>query len=101
MGRMRPVLVKGVIGHSNRHITAMTKKRVRFLENEVSVYVPTYSREEYDRKCCKATLTVIANLKKRKIDEEEQQQKRMKVPEGSWADAFLSMGSSDFDIWAS
>jgi hypothetical protein len=82
--------------------SSMTKKRVRFHEHEVAVYVPTYSREEYDRKCSQpTTLAVIANMKKRKIEEEQRQQKRIRVPEGSWADAFLSMGSSDLDIWAS
>jgi hypothetical protein len=85
----------------------MTKKRVRFHENEF-ICLPTYSREEYDRKASMETFTLLIQSKKRKFEEEqrqqeaaaEQRQKRIAM-EGSWADSFLSMGSSDIDIWAS
>ena len=96
--------------------TGVTKKRVRFHENEFICF-PTYSREEYDRKASMETFTMLMQAKKRKLfDEEqrqqqqdeiaivaaeEQRQKRVAMEGGSWADSFLSMGSSDINIWAS
>lgn len=77
----------------------MTKKRVRFHENEF-IYLPTYSREEYDRKSSMETFTFLATqAKKRKFEQEKVDHGSLQRTEGSWADAFLSMGSSDIDIW--
>jgi hypothetical protein len=91
-------------------MTVLTKKRVRFHENEF-ICLPTYSREEYDRKSSMETFTLLIQSRKRKLEEDQRQQEALTLAaehrqkrvamEGSWADSFLSMGSSDLDIWAS
>jgi hypothetical protein len=73
------------------HHHRATCKRVSFSPRLLD-YGLTYSKYEYDRTPIKATKIVSSSPFNGSSNEE--------IPlEGSWADAFLSMGSDEFAIW--
>eukprot|EP00602_Paraphysomonas_sp_CaronLab_P008375 CAMPEP_0185024892 /NCGR_PEP_ID=MMETSP1103-20130426/8064_1 /TAXON_ID=36769 /ORGANISM="Paraphysomonas bandaiensis, Strain Caron Lab Isolate" /LENGTH=99 /DNA_ID=CAMNT_0027557971 /DNA_START=164 /DNA_END=463 /DNA_ORIENTATION=- len=82
---------------------ACKKKCVRF--SCESSYGYTYSKQEYDRKCFTHDLSKRKNYDAGAARSSAKRQRVTSttdihvVPEGTWADAFLSMGT-DLSIWS-